>query len=417
MITFPHQSALINAYCAASASAEPTFKPDFDPFLARNKGMSISQLCRADRVRKARSRLVKGDPFSFDDPRGKKFLSEYLDHLSDRAELNVAARPELEGFYDVLSDFLVEYQLSFAEFSKWHSGPTLMMLGMLASRFGSIAPLPDATHAFFSNFIGLLSQPERTLLSIERGEKERSDIEVLFLEGLPEGTVLHERFRRSNDADLELLSRLAALTGLTWQLALCEITLMNPTVDKPRPDLAPQPTKRGGQRWSGGMAWVTELSEFAHLHLKDSRVGKRGPKSEASQIIALIEKGGEDAQSDHLTRRINDIRSGRAPLTFRMVEDICWKTEIAMRAVCDEGANDSVARPDSNGWQTQLFELRLHGHISGYMGYIERVWKYASVEMQRPDFLQDLHAVWQDWPRLYSHALKGHRERLAEFAR
>ncbi|PWE49079.1 hypothetical protein DEM26_14560 [Thioclava sp. NG1] len=378
--------------------------------------MSDSQLHRADRVRKARSRLVKGDRFSPDDPKVKKFLSEYLHHLFDRAELNVAARPELENLYDVFRDFLGKHQLSFAEFSKWHVGPTSMMLGMFSSRFGSVAPLPDATHAFFSEFIEILSQPERTFLSIERGEKGLSDIEVLFLEGLPEGTALHERFRGSNDDDLERLSRLAALTGLTWQLALCEVTLMNPSGDKPKPDLAPHPTKGGGQRWSGGTAWVAELSKFARLHLTDPRVGARGPKSEASQIIALIEKGGGDAQSDHLTRRINDIRSGRAPLTFRMVEDICWKTEIAMRAVCDEGANDPVARPDSNGWQTQLFELRLHGHISGYMGYIERVWKYASVEMQRPDFLQDLHAAWQDWPRLYGHALEGHRERLAEFA-
>ncbi|MBD3814073.1 MAG: hypothetical protein IE917_17965, partial [Betaproteobacteria bacterium] len=93
----------------------------------------------------------------------------------------------------VFSDFLGEHQLSFAEFSKWHAGPTSMMLGMFSSRFGSVAPLPDATHAFFSEFIEILSQPERTLLSIERGEKGLSDIEVLFLEGLPEGTALHER--------------------------------------------------------------------------------------------------------------------------------------------------------------------------------------------------------------------------------
>ncbi|OOY31098.1 hypothetical protein [Thioclava sp. F36-6] len=417
MITFPHQAALMNAYCAALDAPKPTARMNFYPLLARNNGMEASHRREADRLRKALSRLVRGELFDFTDPKAKKLLSELLNHASDRAELQGRQRLQFDGFVDVLSDFRCKHQLSFDECSKWHGGLTSMMLGMLSSRFGSEVPPTDAALAFFRKFIDVLSQPERTSLFVERGKEEHIDVEAIFLGGLPSGTALDERFRATSDPDPERLARLAALTGLTWQLALCEVTLMDATDDKLTRSLAPRATERGGERWSAGEAWVAAVTEFVRLYHKGSKVGSRGPDSEASRINSLIQWGGDRHGSSYRAQRINDIKSGKTPMTFKAIEDICRKIDEAMHAVPKEFQTDAAAGSEYDDWQTHLFKLRLHGHISGFMGYIERVWECSSVEMQRPDFLQDLHAVWQDWPCLYSHALKGHRERLAEFAR
>jgi hypothetical protein len=141
----------------------------------------------------------------------------------------------------------------------------------------------------------------------------------------------------------------------------------------------------------------------------------RGPKSIARQIQALLEKGGTGNASDYKVRTLNSILSGKTPLTFKVVEDICRVIEAAKEMRPDGTLQDALSDAEHTSWQAHLLKLRLQGHISGFMGYLERVWAYASHELGQPELLQDLHAVWQDWPRLYKHALDSHRERLAEF--
>lgn len=159
---------------------------------------------------------------------------------------------------------------------------------------------------------------------------------------------------------------------------------------------------------------VAALAEFERVHHGALRTGSRGPASVARQIHALLAKGRDDG-SDYDVRKLNDILSGRKPLAFKAVEDICQTIETAKDSLPDGTLRSALSNHGDVKWEDELFRLRIYGHIAGFMSYIERVWEYASCKLDNSTMLQDVHDVWQDWSLIYENALDNHRKRLAEF--
>ncbi len=405
----------MNSYCANSGAGRPTFQPNFLPLIARHRKLTKKQTREADRLRKAKDRMPPADAESPDSDKWRIFILQLLNHVADcmdRPDVANFGYTEIEAFVD---SFLKKYELNFDEFAKWCGGPTSLLLGVGASRFAAQATGSEKSHAMFGSFMEAFTEPERMCVALEQGNIPNTAIVKTFLYRLPEGTSLQRWAQLSNSFDAERMGRMAALTGLTWQLALLAASLFQSRTEVPTPNLAPLPTEKGGQRWSSGPAWILCLAEFENKYHGTQRTGKRGPESVARKIHSLIAKSREGANgSEYKIRKLNRILSGQEPLTFKVVEDICRAVEGAMVSEPDGSLRSALAENRETSWEDQLMRLRIQGHIAGFLRYIERVWEYASGELDQPLLLQDLHDIWQDWPLIFNSALDDHRNRLAE---
>lgn len=415
MIGHPFNSAMFFAYCADTGADQPKFQLNYAPFLARGRNLTEQQAREADRLRKMANRLPDFGFGSRGSQKARAFVQQLLRHAADRMGRTAKIGFEYADMEAAVCAFCDKYKISVKDFEKWCGGPTSFLIGIEVGYSTSQIPISNTSRAFFDSFIEAFSEPERNGIALEKGKIPETDLVKTCLEGLPEGTALQRFVERESSLDPERLGRLAGLTGMMWQLALVSVAMAAPG-EEANPILkpAPQPTEKGGQRWSSGPAWVAAIAEFERVHHGAPRTGSRGPASVARQIHTLLAKGKGD-ENDYDVRKLNEILSGRKPLAFKAVEDICQTIEAAKDSLPDGTLQSALFNHGDVKWEDELLRLRIYGHIAGFMSYIERVWEYASCKLDDPTMLQDVHDVWKDWPLIYENALDNHRKRLAEF--
>ncbi|WP_233677914.1 hypothetical protein [Rhodobacter flavimaris] len=288
---------------------------------------------------------------------------------------------------EALDAFLRDQRISRAEFFRWH-GACSFLLGIQVSR----RPETNRQRSVFAHLLDEFSLPSQTWVALERGQISKNDIDAKVLEGLPAGTAVRRWLSSGIDFDTERLYRMAAVTGLTWQLAYLYAFLCHHGPDSPK--YSPAPVATDGALWSAAPAWIDAVAAFETRFHGEPR-GSRGPKSKASPIAAMLAKArAPDLDQDSMKRKIRKLDKGKRPLTYFDVTEI-W-------SLMGQASNIEEVEDD---WQTTHFQLGVQGHFAGFMGYLERAWAQAAERYDQPEMLSDLHEVWQDWPLLLEDAI------------
>lgn len=396
MITVPYFTLLINAYCGAAATGKLTYRPDFSPLWSRSRHLTEEQIRGADRVRKAAARERK-KPFDPEaDVHDALVAHRLLEQMKHRFDLKDAEDLSADAMLAVRDRFLVDKQVTDEEFYQWH-GACNLLLGLEVGAVGSDNARAVQVRSVLSKVRDDLGSPSQTSIVLERrrfAAISKDDVMLMCLQGLPEGTTLH-RLSHKQGVAAERIGRVAALTGLTWQMAYLNALLCHDGPGSLQHSPAPAPAEPCAGPWSGGAAWIDALAVFeGRFHGEPGR--SRGPKSKVNPVASMLAKAKDADRSDEAMRRkLKDLQTGRRALAYSDVQKIWSLTEKATRS-------ELGARRD---WETAHFRLLVQGHIAGFLGYIERSVAQSAIHLGKPEMIDDLHGIWGEWPLLEKHAI------------